>query len=157
VYNNKHISHLIFVLVLEYPQWNFMCYYTKVYINIIPTIHKNYRKQNKQPKRKLVRQHIFSRNDRLFIDPCDVIARANMENCYQYSSWGNGFKKSRNNESYTFPNIQWTNDGSKVVHNIKHRWVIMWHIFTSTNNTTTILFPTQLWELLYTYHAQEGR
>ena len=32
-----------------------------------------------------------------------------------------------------------------VVHNIKHLWVIMWHIFTSTNNTTTILFPTQLW------------
>jgi hypothetical protein len=28
----------------------------------------------------------------------------------------------------------------------------MWHIFTSTNNTTTILFPTQLWALLYTYH-----
>jgi hypothetical protein len=28
-----------------------------------------------------------------------------------------------------------------------------WHIFTSTNNTTTILFPTQLWELLYTYHV----
>ena len=28
-----------------------------------------------------------------------------------------------------------------VVHNIKHLWVIMWHIFTSTNNTTTILFP----------------
>jgi hypothetical protein len=22
------------------PQWNFMCYYTKVYFNIIPTIHK---------------------------------------------------------------------------------------------------------------------
>jgi hypothetical protein len=36
-------------------------------------------------------------------------------------------------------------------HNIKHLWVIMWHIFTSTNNTTTILFPTQLWELLYTF------
>jgi hypothetical protein len=35
-----------------------------------------------------------------------------------------------------------------VVHNIKHLWVIMWHIFTSTNNTTTILFSTQLWELL---------
>jgi hypothetical protein len=36
--------------------------------------------------------------------------------------------------------------------NIKHLWVIiMWHIFT--NNTTTILFPTQLWELLYTYHV----
>ena len=34
---------------------------------------------------------------------------------------------------------------------IKHLWVIMWHIFTSTNNTTTILFPTQLWELLYMY------
>ena len=29
----------------------------------------------------------------------------------------------------------------------------MWHIFTSTNNTTTILFSTQLWELLYTYHV----
>jgi hypothetical protein len=29
----------------------------------------------------------------------------------------------------------------------------MWHIFTSTNNTTTILFPTQLWELLCTYHV----
>ena len=29
----------------------------------------------------------------------------------------------------------------------------MWHIFTSTNNTTTLLFPTQLWELLYTYHV----
>ena len=27
----------------------------------------------------------------------------------------------------------------------------MGHIFTSTNNTTTILLPTQLWELLYTY------
>jgi hypothetical protein len=39
-----------------------------------------------------------------------------------------------------------------VVHNIKLLWVIMWHIFTSTNNTT-ILFPTQLWELLYTYHV----
>ena len=39
------------------------------------------------------------------------------------------------------------------MHNIKHLWVIMWHIFTSTNNTTTILFPTQLWELLYTYHV----
>ena len=40
-----------------------------------------------------------------------------------------------------------------VVHNIKHFWVIMWHIFTSTNNATTILFPTQLWELVYTYHV----
>ena len=29
----------------------------------------------------------------------------------------------------------------------------MWHIFTSANNTTTILLPTQLWELLYTYHV----
>jgi hypothetical protein len=29
----------------------------------------------------------------------------------------------------------------------------MWHIFTSTNDTTTILFSTQLWELLYTYHV----
>ena len=40
-----------------------------------------------------------------------------------------------------------------AVHNIKHLWVIMWHIFTSTNNTTTILFPVHLWELLYTYHV----
>jgi hypothetical protein len=40
-----------------------------------------------------------------------------------------------------------------VVHNIKHLWVIMWHIFTRTNNTTTIVFPTQLWELLCTYHV----
>ena len=32
-----------------------------------------------------------------------------------------------------------------VEHNIKHLWVIMWHIFASTNNATTILFPTQLW------------
>ena len=41
-----------------------------------------------------------------------------------------------------------------VVLNIKHLWVIMWHIFTnSTNNTTTILFPTQLWKLLCTYHV----
>jgi hypothetical protein len=29
----------------------------------------------------------------------------------------------------------------------------MWHSLTSTNNNTTILFPTQLWELLYTYHV----
>jgi hypothetical protein len=36
---------------------------------------------------------------------------------------------------------------------IKHLWVTMWHIFTGTINTTTILFPTQLWELLYTYHV----
>jgi hypothetical protein len=36
-----------------------MCYYTKVYFNIIPTIYKKYRKQNKQPKRKLVRQIIL--------------------------------------------------------------------------------------------------
>ena len=40
-----------------------------------------------------------------------------------------------------------------VVNSIKHLWVIMWHIFTSTNNATTILFPTQLWELLYIYHV----
>ena len=44
------------------PQWNFMCYYTTVYFNIIPTIHKKYRKQNKQPKRKLVRQIILEIN-----------------------------------------------------------------------------------------------
>jgi hypothetical protein len=39
-----------------------MCYYAKVYFNIIPTIHKKYRKQNKQPKRKLVRQIILEIN-----------------------------------------------------------------------------------------------
>jgi hypothetical protein len=39
-----------------------MCYYTKVYFNIIPTIHKKYRKQNKQPKGKLVRQIILEIN-----------------------------------------------------------------------------------------------
>ena len=39
-----------------------------------------------------------------------------------------------------------------VVHSITHLWV-MWHIITSTNNTTAILFPTQLWELLYMYHV----
>ena len=32
----------------------------------------------------LVEFHIFSRNDRLFIYWCDVIARANMENYYQH-------------------------------------------------------------------------
>jgi len=40
-----------------------------------------------------------------------------------------------------------------VVHNMKHLWVIRWHIFTSTNDTTTLLFPTQLLELLYTDHV----
>ena len=50
----------------------------------------------------LVRFHIFSRNDRLFIYYCDVIARANMENCYQNSSWGKDLIKSRNNESIGF-------------------------------------------------------
>ena len=40
-----------------------------------------------------------------------------------------------------------------VVHSIKHLWVLMWHIFTSTNNATTILFPTQLRELLCKYHV----
>jgi hypothetical protein len=44
------------------PQWNFMSYYTKVYFNIIPTIHKKYRKQNKQPKRKSVRPIILEIN-----------------------------------------------------------------------------------------------
>ena len=39
-----------------------MCYYTNVYFNIISTIHKKYRKQNKQPKRKLVRQIILEIN-----------------------------------------------------------------------------------------------
>jgi hypothetical protein len=42
-------------------------------------------------------------------------------------------------------------DQKYAVYNIKHLWVIMWHIFTSSNNTTTILFPTQFWALLYTY------
>jgi hypothetical protein len=49
------------------PRWNCMCYYTKVYFIIIPTIHKKYRKQNKQPKRKLIRQIIYDRDFRLQI------------------------------------------------------------------------------------------
>jgi hypothetical protein len=39
-----------------------MFYYTKVYFNIIPTIHKKNKKQNKQPKRKVVRQIILEIN-----------------------------------------------------------------------------------------------
>jgi len=50
----------------------------------------------------LVRFHIFSRNASLFIDLCDVIARANMENYYQNIRWSKGLIKSRNNESYMF-------------------------------------------------------
>ena len=46
----------------------------------------------------LVRFHIFHKT----IDYCDVIGCANMENCYQNSSWGKGLIISRNNESYTF-------------------------------------------------------
>ena len=34
------------------PQWNFMCYYTKVYFNIIPTIHKKYTEKTKQEQRQ---------------------------------------------------------------------------------------------------------
>ena len=34
------------------PQWNFMCYYTKVYFNIIPTIHKKYTDKTKQEQRQ---------------------------------------------------------------------------------------------------------
>jgi hypothetical protein len=66
------------------------------------------------------------------------------ERSVDFSGYSNFRHKSSN-----WKNLQWTNDGSKVVHNIKHIWVIMWHIFTSTNNATTILFPTQLWELFY--------
>jgi hypothetical protein len=35
-------------------------------------------------------------------DQWDVIARADIENCYQNNSWGKGLIKSRNNVSYTF-------------------------------------------------------
>ena len=48
----------------------------------------------------LVGFHIFSRNDRPFIDQCDVITRANMENDYQNIRWDKGLIKSRHNESY---------------------------------------------------------
>ena len=44
-----------------------MCCYTKVYFNIIPTIHKKYRKQNKQPKRKLV--HVNTSELSIFSSP----------------------------------------------------------------------------------------
>ena len=50
----------------------------------------------------LVEFLIFSRNDRLFIYWCDVIARANMENDYQHIRWGKDLIKSRHNGSYTF-------------------------------------------------------
>ena len=43
----------------------------------------------------LVECHIFSRNDRLFIYWCDVIARANMENYYQHIRWDKGLIKSK--------------------------------------------------------------
>ena len=54
-----HWVRRVFFLI---PQWNFMCYYAKVCLNIIPIIHKNYRKQNKQPTRKLVRHIILEIN-----------------------------------------------------------------------------------------------
>jgi hypothetical protein len=44
------------------PQVNCRCFYTKVYFNSIPTIHKKYRKQNNQLTRKLVRQIILEIN-----------------------------------------------------------------------------------------------
>jgi hypothetical protein len=62
LYINQIYVNTIIHRFCSSPQWNFMCYYTKVYFNIIPTIQKNYRKQNKQPKRKLVRQIILEIN-----------------------------------------------------------------------------------------------
>ena len=35
------------------PQWNFMCYYTKVYFNIIPTFHKKVQKTKQATKKKI--------------------------------------------------------------------------------------------------------
>ena len=46
------IVHRVRRVFFYNPQWYFMCYYTKVYFNIIPTIHKKYIKKNKQAKRK---------------------------------------------------------------------------------------------------------
>ena len=48
--------------VFSNPQCNVMSYYTKIYFDIITSIHKKYRKQNKKPKRKLVRQIILKIN-----------------------------------------------------------------------------------------------
>jgi hypothetical protein len=47
------IVHLVRRVFFPNPQWNFTCYYTKVSFNIIRTIHKKYRKQNKQPPQKV--------------------------------------------------------------------------------------------------------
>jgi hypothetical protein len=41
---------------------NIKLYINQIYVNIIIPIHKKYRKQNKQPKRKLVRQIILENN-----------------------------------------------------------------------------------------------
>jgi hypothetical protein len=70
----KHISHLLFVFVPECGEYE-IC-------------------NQKIMLRSISRQRPFS------IDV--VIARADMENCYQNSSWGKGLIKSRNNESNTF-------------------------------------------------------
>jgi hypothetical protein len=41
-------------------------------------------------------------NQKIILRSISRLARANIENCYQNSSWGKGLIKSRNNESYTF-------------------------------------------------------
>ena len=70
-----------------------------------------------------------------------------------FSGYSNFRYKSSNWNIFESGVKHLTSNGQMMEQNIKHLWVIMWHIFTCTNNTTAILFPTQLWELLYTYHV----
>jgi hypothetical protein len=91
---------------------------------------------------------------------CDKVCQWLATGLWDFSGYSNFRHKSSNWNIFESGVKHLTSNGQMmdqefvyVVHNIKHLWVIMWHIFTSTNNTTTILFPTQLWELLYTYHV----
>jgi hypothetical protein len=92
---------------------------------------------------------------------CDTVLSVTCDRSVDFSRYSNFRHKSSNWNIFENGAKHLTSNGHMmdqkfvhVVHNIKHLWVIMWHIFTnSTNNTTTILFPTQLWELLYTYHV----
>jgi hypothetical protein len=65
-----------------------------------------------------------------------------------FSGYSNFHHKSSN-----WKNLQWTNEGSKEAHNIKYLWVIMWHIFTSTNNTSTIIGNDCAGSCKFNYHT----
>ena len=91
---------------------------------------------------------------------CDESFSVTCDRSVDFSGYSNFRHKSSNRNIFESGVKHLTSNGQMmdqkfvyVVHNIKHLWVIMWHIFSSTNNTTTLLFPTQLWELLYIYHV----